>query len=282
MTSPALARRTAHRAPLPFDFRAHDFGFIGPEWIGLDGDPDDDDKIRIRSRTNHLLRVVRSGAAAVTADNGVDVTLPPGFPRLDSNGLLLASSETEYAVMDSWPWTPAQMIGTDGFTVLVHFVEGGTISEDGSTIALFNFGQSGASDATAPSFELVKGSTGNQIYQAALNHASGQLITPDTAYAQSDISLDDEVILLAGVERDNGNLDVFLDGWVGGTRLTGAPFLGGAAARSVPSEWNDETAALNARDDGTGVGTNTIRRLAWDRGVHKGTTGLAHFGITLS
>ncbi len=281
MTSPALARRTAHRAPPPFDFRAHDFGFIGPEWIGLDGDPDDDDKIRIRSRTNHLLRVVRSGAAAVTADNGVDVTLPPGFPRLDSNGLLLAASETEYAVVDSWPWTPARMIGTDGFTLLVHFTEGGTISSS-SSVALFNFGKSGASDATAPSFEITKGSTGNKIYQAALNHASGQLITPNTAYANTDITQDDQVILLAGVDRSNGDFDVFLDGWVGGTRLTGAPFLAGAAERGVPSAWTDETAALNARDDGTEVGTNTIRRLAWDRGVHQGTAGLAHFGITLS
>ena len=274
--------QTKHRSPLPFDFRAHDFGLIGPQWRGIDGDPTDEDKIRLRSRTNHLLKVVRSGAAAVTADNDVAVTLPPGFPRLDSGGLLLASAETEYAVVDSWPWTPAQMIGTDGFTVLIHFKEGGTISEDGSSIALFNFGHSGASDAASPSFEITKGSSGNQIYQAALNHASGQLITSDTAFANTDITQDDEVILLAGVERDNGELDVFLDGWVGGTRLTGAPFLAGAAARAVPSDWNDETAALNARDDGTEVGTNTIRRLAWDRGVHQGTTGLAHFGITLS
>ena len=273
--------QTKHRPRLPFDFRAHDFGFIGPEWRGLDGDPDDSDKIRIRTRTNQLIEVVRSSAAALTADNDVAFTLPPGFPRLDSDGLLLAASETEYAVIDSWPWTPTQMIGDDGFTALVHFTEGGTISSS-SSVALFNFGKSGASGATSPSFEITKGSTGNQIYQAALNHASGQLITSATAYANTDISLDDEVILLAGVERSNGNLDVFLDGWVGGTRLTGAPFLGGAAARSVPSEWTDETAALNARDDGTGVGTNTIRRLAWDRGVHQGTTGLAHFGITLS
>ena len=69
---------------------------------------------------------------------------------------------------------------------------------------MFNFGHSGASDAASPSFEITKGSSGNQIYQAALNHASGQLITSNTAFAQSDISLDDEVILLAGVERDNG------------------------------------------------------------------------------
>ncbi len=274
--------QTKHRPPLPFDFRAHDFGLIGPEWRGLDGDPGDEDKIRLRGRTGHLLEVIRSGAAAVTADNDVAVTLPPGFPRLDSGGLLLASAETEYAVMDSWPWTPAQMIGEDGFTVLIHFKEGGTISDAGNVIALLNFGQSGASDATAPSFEITKGSTGNQIYQAALSHASGQLITSDTAYAQSDISLDDEVILLAGVERDNGDLDVFLDGWVSGTRITAAPFLAGSATRAVPSDWTDETAALNARDDGTEVGTNTIQRLAWDRGVHQGTTGLAHFGITLS
>ena len=272
--------QTKHRSPLPWDFRSHDFGFIGPQWRGLDGDPDDGDKIRLRSRTGHLLRVVRSGAAAVTADNDVDVTLPPGFPRLDSGGLLLAASETEYAVMDSWPWTPAQMIGTDGFTVLVHFVEGGTISSS-SSVALFNFGQSGASNVGSPSFEIRKGSTGKQIYQATLNHASRPLITPDRAYTQSDISLDDELILLAGVERRKRRLDVFLDGWVGGTRLMGAPFLAGSARRAVPSDWTDETAALNARDDGTEVGTNTIRRLAWDRGVHQGTAGLAHFGITL-
>lgn len=275
-----------HRSPFPFDWRANEHGLIGPQWRGLDGDANDSDKIRLRTRTGHLIQVVRSGAAAITADNGVSVTMPPGFPRLNDDGCLMEASETEYGkiVDDSgtiWPWTPTQMIGDDGFTVFGHFEEGGTISDAGNVVGLFNFGEAGAAVATQPSFEVFKGDSGNEIYQARLNHASGALVTAADAYANAAITATDEVLFLAGVSRSGGNLDVFFDAWVNGTRLTSAPFLAGAAARTVPSAWQDETAAINARDDGSEVGTNTFKRLCWDQGVWQGTTGLAHFGVTL-
>ena len=275
--SVARSDQRSYRSPLPFDWRWNDFGFIGPEAVGFDGDPDDDFALRLRARSRQLLRVY-GDAADVEGDNGVDVAMPANFPRL-AGGLVLEDAEDGYATM-AWPWTPPQMIGSDGFTVLVEFVEGGTIDRTSNTLGMVNFGKSGSRSTSLASFEIVKDTSGNDIYRAKLNLSGGLRQTSGSDYANNEINVDDEVVMLAGVERDAGDIRTFLDIWVDGVRLAG-PFRSSYAARSVPAAWQDEIGAINARSNGTEVGTNTFRRIAWDRGVHTGPDGLEHFGVVL-
>ena len=147
MTAPEFAHRTAHRPPLPFDWRWSDFGFLGPEAVGFDGDPDDSDALRLRARSRQLL-TIEGNAADVGGDNGVDVAMPADFPRL-AGGLVLEDAEDGYATLD-WPWTPPQMIGEDGFTVLVEFVEGGTIDDSSETWRWCISGRAGRGPPTSP------------------------------------------------------------------------------------------------------------------------------------
>ena len=270
----SIARRDQreYRSPWPFDWRASDRGVTGRHAWGLSGDPDDSDKLRIRTRSGHLLEPEGDGADVE------GVTLPEDFPRLTPDGLEMTRADSEYLLFDPWPWDPPTMIGDVGFTVLVRWIEKGTLRQSNQVGSLVNFGKHGARSSNEEGYEIVRDLSGNSIYRSVLILPTGRVQTASTAFTWGHIPADSDAVMLAGVQRDGGDFRAFLDLWADGVRADNAPFFSGPQTRDVPSDWSDDIGGINARTHGLEVGTNTFKRVAWDRGVHTGTDGLAHFG----
>ena len=278
MTPLESSGRLEYRAPLPFDLRHFDVGFVGRSRFGFDGDPSARDAIRIRSRSGYLVEVRASGRTVdLEADNGVTVTMPAGFPRLTDDGLAL-DAPGERAVL-GWPWDPSTMIGDHGFTVCLTFRDVSAISQVGAEVAVFNLGKDGQRSDRAPAFELRKSASGSGVYRAGFSTADGIIQTADDAFPRALIPVGSWVTVLAGVERNAAELRTFLDVWVSEKQVAGAPFRTGWVSRNLPASWTNEVAAAGARPNGDQSGGIVLHRLAWDRGVHLGRDGLRHFDV---
>ena len=278
MTLPELSGRVSHRPPLPFDWRAFDFGFIGSQRVGHDGDPDNNDRFRLRSRSGHLIRVHGSNVSGIEVEYGTDVGLPDGFPRINEHGLLLHDSDDEYATLD-WPWDAERMLSQDhgGFTVLVQFREHSTLLQGGRRV-LFALGHAGIWTNSQPHFDISKD---QDIYRSSIYTTGSNARTSDSAYADDAIEQNDEVVCLAGVRRGSTTLQSFIDLWVNGTRVGSSEFTSSNVTATAPDDWDDDVAALNARTQGQERGINFFRRISFDVGIWTGPEGLNHFGVDL-
>ena len=282
MTAPVRADQRRYRSPFPFDWRASDFGLLGSVEVGPTGDPDDSDKLRLRARSGQLIEPRGGTAQAIDVDEGSDRTLFSAWPRITSEGWRMASAGGEFARL-GWPWTPADMFGDAGFTVLVDMVDEG-VNAGSNDQTILVLGEAGNLSPSANAFHVVWDNGGYGNYRAYLTIGSS-VATGVSEYTNSDISTGDRVVMLAGVKRTSSGTKVqaFLDIWADGTRLDSTPFESSEATKTIPSAWTDpDKAAIGALYSGSGkVVDASFRRVAWDRGVHQGTAGLTHFGVDL-